>query len=143
MNLSSVNYWSALAAAIVSYVISFFWYSPILFGDIWLAYRDLGAGPSIGVYLPIPFALDIALFFVVAVITACFANALGYRGLGGAFVLSLWLGGGILATSMVAGYLFLALPWQVGAIDLALVYLRMFVFCLFACLWVKKDTAKH
>ena len=138
MNLSSVNYWSALVAALVGFVFGFIWYSPILFGEIWVEQMNLNPeSMNMGV-LAYSFGISLVLSFVIAVITAVFANTLGCRGLGGAFALSLWLGVGILVANMLGGYLFLPFSWQVGAIDIVYVYLRMLIFCLFACLWVKK-----
>lgn len=138
MNLSSVNYWSALVAALVSFGFGFIWYSPILFGEVWMEHMNINIESiNLGIV-----GISFVLYFVIAVVTAVFANALGCRGVGGAIVLSLWLGIGILAVNMLGGYLFLSVPWQAGLVDLAYVYLRTLIFCLFACLWVKKDTAK-
>ncbi len=36
-----INYWAVLVAAVVSMVIGALWYSPVLFGKLWMKYSGL------------------------------------------------------------------------------------------------------
>ncbi len=138
MKLSSVNYVSALVAAVVGFVFGFIWYSPFLFGDVWMQGMNLNPESFATDGFVIAMGASLVLNLIVAVVTAVFANALGCRGLGGAVSLSLWLGGGIIIANMIGGYIFVPFGWQVAAIDIVYVFLRTVIFCLFACLWTKK-----
>ena len=140
MNFSSVNFVSAFVAAIVMYIFGFLWYSPFLWGLAWMN----GVGHDLESLQPQVFSLILSfvLNFIYAVVIAVFAGALGCRKWKGAFLLSLWLGIGISLTNMVGGYLFLPFPIEVAFIDITYVFLRTFIACCFACLWIKQKATR-
>src|SRR5258706_7443369 len=41
----SINYWAVIATGLIAFALSLLWYSPILFGEIWMKYRT--APPSV------------------------------------------------------------------------------------------------
>ena len=66
----NVNYWAVLVAAIVSFVIGGLWYSPMLFGKLWmqlsgLTNKDMEAAKKKGM------TKSYILQFVASLITAC------------------------------------------------------------------------
>ena len=134
MKLSSINYWSVLAAAITTYALGLVWTNPLLFGAV----REVFL-PPIPNFSILLITWPIACILLSAVV-AVFANALGYRGIGGAIALSLWLGVGIVFLHLVNNYWFL--PYGTNAVlsDLLYLYLRILIPCFFACLWPGKLT---
>ena len=134
--LKNVNYFSAAVAAIVAWFFGALWYSPLLFWDIWSA--------SNNVQDPLPYpilSMGVSLIgnFVVAVSIAVISNVLGICGFRNGFLLSLWIGIGILAVSMVSGYMFLDMTWQAMGVDVLFVYSKILIFCMFAAIWRTKE----
>ncbi len=92
-----INFWSVLVAAVVAFVISAVWYSPILFGKEWMALagcdeKDIAEAKSKGVtkYYIIQLIMTLISFCVLG-----FAmNVAGIQGTSdGAFVgIIAWLG---------------------------------------------------
>ena len=145
MNLSSVNYRSAALAGVAGLILEMLWYRPAVFGDIWAAHiypdpESLGFRGTAGFFNS---GIVIMLFvnLAVAIVVAVFANALNYRGFNGAIMLSLWLGLGVIGVMMLGGYGFVVPSWTVVILDTVSTYLRILIFCLFACLWPKKEAA--
>lgn len=134
MKLSSINYWSVLAAALTTYALGFVWTNPLLFGAV----REVFLSP-IPNFAILMVTWPIACI-VLALVAAIFANALGYRGVGGAVTLSLWLGGGIVFLHLVNNYWFLPYGTNATLSDLLYLFLRMLIPCFFACLWPGKLT---
>src|SRR5690242_10031402 len=52
VHLSEINYWAVLIATVVTMVLGFLWYSPVLFGNAWMKLVGLkredmsGGGPA-------------------------------------------------------------------------------------------------
>ena len=134
MKLSSINYWSVLAAAVTAYALGFVWTNPLLFGAV----REVTM-PLIPNFALVMILWPIACL-LLAVVSAVFANALGYRGLSGAIALTLWLGGGIVFLNIALNYWFLPYGANATLSDLLYLFLRVLIPCFYACLWPGKVT---
>ena len=133
--LKNVNYFSAAVAAIVAFLLGALWYSPLLFWDIWSAGNNV---PDPSEFPVVAMAVNLIGNFVVAVSIAVISNVLGICGFRNGFLFSLWLGLGILAVSMVSGYVFLDMTWQAMAVDVLFVYSKILIYCMFAAIWRTK-----
>lgn len=73
MNMSTLNYWAVLAAALSAFVLGGVWYSPLLFAGAWKRANGFGAGepPRAGAKI---FGLSFVLGLVMALNLAMFLN---------------------------------------------------------------------
>ena len=73
MNLSTLNVWAVLVAALSAFVLGGLWYSPLLFAGAWKRANGFGATepPPAGAKI---FALSFVLSLVMAVNLAMFLN---------------------------------------------------------------------
>lgn len=135
LQFSKVNYISVTVAAIITWVLGALLYSPLLLGGIWVAGNYVQDPLLYPIIAP---AFVLLADLVIATIIASLCGALGVNNFKDAFLISIWIGLGLLSLSMISGYLFLAISWQSAAINVLYIYTKILIFCLFATLWRKK-----
>jgi hypothetical protein len=73
LNLSEVNYWAVLIATVVTMVLGFLWYSPVLFGNAWAKLRKLKmedmSGGGAGTYVLTALTALIGAFLLALLVT--------------------------------------------------------------------------
>ena len=115
-----INWLAVLVAAIASFAIGFFWYSPMLFGRVWQREANLSDEDISSGNMPVIFGATFILAVAQAVLLAAVvAGVLGADPeFGDVILLALVIGAGWVATSFATGYLFerRSLPlWLINA----------------------------
>ena len=104
MEINEINYLAVLVASISSFVIGFFWYSPFLFGNIWMKEAGLTKEKVSQNNMVKVFGLTFILAFII-----CF-NLAAFLGVDAGFVWGLTAGAlagiGWVAASIGILYLF-------------------------------------
>lgn len=95
--MTSVNFWPILVASVVAFAIGALWYSPVLFGRMWMSLKNLSekdisesSGKSMWSYYLIQLVATIVLYFVMGFVIAATGSQGAADGLFIAFIL--WLG---------------------------------------------------
>jgi|SRR5260370_6305473 hypothetical protein len=127
-----INYWAVVVSALAAFVMSSLYYSPLLFGNVWLAVDPAAAGttPSIGRVLG-EFGRTIVIAFVVARLMAI----PGGSDWKGAIRLALWLWFGFSAMMWVGAIMWEKTPWQVAAIHSGDWLLKTLLIAVILGLW--------
>ena len=97
-----INYWSILSAAIASILVGYAWYSPLLFGNIWLRLSKL----SVKKQDKKKMARQYIIMFISSLITA-YVLSFFVRGLtlNNSIGVVFWLWLGFIATTTISGVL--------------------------------------
>jgi hypothetical protein len=109
-----INYWAILVAAVVAFIFSSLYYSPVLLGNVWRAVdaaATAGTKPSIAKAL-IELARTVVIAFVLARVMALMMST----DLKSAVQLAMWLWFGFSAMMWVGAIMWEKTPWQVAAI---------------------------
>jgi len=107
-----ISYAAIIISALLAFSLSLAWYSPMMFGDIWMKYRDasIAAAPSWKFFLA-PLR---------EILTACVLAFLIARvrpgNLGSALVLGLVLWAGFYGVQLTGAVIWDNMPWQLGAV---------------------------
>ena len=87
-----VNYLAVGVSALVVFVASSLWYSPLLFGNVWMALRGLDPGAVSVNPMPVEAILgELARSLVVAYVLAHLIGRLGIANWGSAVRLGFWV----------------------------------------------------
>ena len=109
---SMVNYVSILVASVLSFVVGMLWYSPALFGKLWMKLSGVdmkkAKHKSISISMFLGFLSTLVLVYVFQYIM----ELLKYSGANSGVVLGFWLWLGFLATSLLGGVLWEGKPWN-------------------------------
>lgn len=105
MLTADINYLAVVAAAIVNMAVGFVWYSLKVFGKTWmkevgLTIKQIGNGPGIG------YAVTMLGALLQAYVLAHFVDYTGADTAADGLVTGLWLGVGLVATSIGVNYIF-------------------------------------
>ncbi len=75
LDFSEINYWAVIVAAVAHMALGFLWYSPVLFGNVWMKAINLkkedmkgSAGPIVG---------SMILAIVIALVLGCLVQLTG------------------------------------------------------------------
>jgi len=102
--LSAVNYWAVLAAAVSAFVVGGLWYSPMLFGNVWLKETGLSKQQLDQANPAVTFGLSFVLALLASFVFAMFLGprpAFGFALAAGLMAGIFWVG-----TSFGINYLF-------------------------------------
>jgi Protein of unknown function (DUF1761) len=69
MNMATLNFWAILAAAVSAFLVGGLWYSPLLFGKLWIRANGFpagGPGAANGKIFGISFLLSLIMAFNLA-----------------------------------------------------------------------------
>mgnify|MGYP000035220316 CR=1 FL=1 len=105
MPTADINYLAVVAAAVVNMAVGFVWYSLKVFGKTWmkevgLTMKQIGNGPGIG------YAITMIGALLQAYVLAHFVDYASADTAVEGLVTGLWLGVGLVATSIAANYIF-------------------------------------
>jgi hypothetical protein len=109
-----INYWAILVAAVVAFVFSSLYYSPVLLGNVWRVADPavmIGAKPS-AVKALVEFARALVITFVLARVMALMGSA----DLKSAVQVALWLWFGFSAMMWVGAMMWENTPWKIADI---------------------------
>jgi hypothetical protein len=139
MTLNNVNVWAVLVAGIVNMVIGAFWYSPLLFGKMWMKLSGLtdtelqkakekGMGKS---YL-IAFIGSLVMAFVLAHLLQL-TNA---TSLSAGLTMAFWLWLGLIVTVLLSSVLWENKPWILFLINISHYLVGLATMSLILVSWV-------
>ena len=140
-----LSYASVATATVVAWIVGALWYSPFIFGEIWMASPSTATNLSNDLpnnlyaseyYLLYP-AISLAATFINALVIAGLAGICGISGWLEGIIFSIWIGIGLLVVSMLSGYVFINISGAAVLVDIGYVYIRTLILCLFAALWHK------
>ena len=108
MRFASVNYIAVLVVAIVSFVLGGLWYSPKVFGNIWLA--GIGKRPDELGSSAVPLALNLITAVITAAVFAAIVRSLNLQTAAEGLTFGFIVGVGIIAASMASDFAFNRFP---------------------------------
>ena len=139
MLFSKNIYWrSVIVAAILAWLFGGAWYHPDVFGAAWAESPIVRSPEETGLIVFI--IVTVAISLIPAYVINGIAGFMGLHGFREGFVLSLWIGVGLLIVNMVGGLMFMKVSPEMMAIDAGYVYCKMIIYCLFATMWYKKPS---
>lgn len=131
-----INYLAVLVAAIASMALGALWYSPLLFGNLWMRLMKLDPKKMNHKHMNLSyggnFLADLVTAYVVAVFSGVSqtATALG----GGLIAFWLWLG--FVATTTLGNVLWQNKPFKAYLLDNAFHLLRLVIIGVIIAVWV-------
>lgn len=112
-----INYWAIVVATVAAFVVSSVWYSPLLFGKVYLALRGLDPAATAEMAMPVGAILgELIRSLVVAYVLARFVVLLGVVNWMGAVQLGVWLWIGFPAVLLAGSVIWDKAPWLLAAI---------------------------
>ncbi len=114
--MNKINLWAVITAAVVAFVLGALWYSPLLFGRVYVDVRAVT--PAMASMRPPAweFVGEFAKNLVVAFVIAYFVVRLGVGDWKGALQLGLWIWVGFQAMLLMGAVLHEHMPWMLYAI---------------------------
>ena len=130
-----INYWAVIVAAVVAFVMGGLWYSPFLFGRVWMKLRGMNpaaAGTRMG---PAEILAEFVRGLIVAVVLAGFVVNLGVVNWVGAIYLALAVWIGFQATSIVGSVIHEKYPSKLYAIHAGDALAKTLVMAVILGVW--------
>jgi hypothetical protein len=99
------NIVAGVVSSILSMVLGFIWYGPMLFADAWmkeskLTAKEIGNGPGMG------YLLTMVAAFIMALTTSALVHMLNIRDVANGIGFGLMVGLGYVATTLATNYIF-------------------------------------
>ncbi len=134
----AVNYVGVLAAAVASMIIGSVWYSPLLFGRVWMrlsgrSMKDVGKAKQRGMGKLYLMAFIGAL--VMAYVLAHFVQYLEVDSVVGVIQLVFWLWLGLIATVSLGVVLWEGKPWGLYVLNVVYQLISLIVMGVVLVLW--------
>lgn len=135
----AINYWAVLVSALASFVLGALWYSPLLFGKLWIkqsgfTQKDMEKAKKEGMALS--YLLNFLATLVTAYVLAHFVELIGAFGYVEALVLGFWAWLGFVATIGLGGVLWEKKPVSLYAINMAYHLVSLMGMSLILTLWL-------
>ncbi len=136
---TAVNSWAILVATAANMAIGFLWYSPALFGKLWVKLMGFTDKKLVDIKkqgISKSYAIMTAGALVSAFILAHFVNfAAAYTPMDGALV-GLWMGLGTVVPAALRDVLFGGKPFQLYLINVGQVLVGMMVMGTILAVWI-------
>ncbi len=113
---SSLNWISVIVATLVYFVLGAIWYSPVLFGNIWMKLRDLNP-ETMEQPNPIIYLYSFILQFIAVVSLALFITALGVDSAGNGALIGFGAGAGFVFSLAGTTGIFTEIPMKLHFLD--------------------------
>ena len=136
MENTIINYWAVLVAGIASMAVGMIWYSPALFGKVWITatgktQEELMEGQGMGKTYGITFVLALLMAYVLAQ----FARYLDVNSAIQGIQLGFWVWLGFVVTVGANSILFERRPAKLYWINMGYYLVQLFVMGLILALW--------
>ena len=132
--MNRVNYVALIVVAIIAFIASSIWYSPLLFGKQFLALSGMNApSPS-----PIKAACELLRTFILAWVIAKIVLGLNLRDWKSALRLGILLWIGFPVILLTGSMLWQAVPWQLAAIHAGDWLIKLVLIPITAAVWRRK-----
>lgn len=131
---SKISYTAVIITGFVAFGLSLFYYSPFLFGHIWMAFRDVPVNPLPGWTFAFAPLREIITAFLLAhlILRLRITNWKSAVGLG----LGLWFA--FYFVQLTGAVLWDNKPWQLGMVHGGDWLMKMFVMSVLLSLWHRK-----
>lgn len=123
MNIE-VNYVAVLLAAVASFVVGFLWYSPLLFGNVWMKLRGTTKASmkkgqkNMGILYTLSFVVGILMAYVLSHVMTLSMNYFGYPKLNTGLTSAFWMWTGFVMPVQITSTIFSdKKSWPLWAID--------------------------
>lgn len=135
----SINSWAVLAAAIVNMVVGMIWYSPSVFGKVWMS--CMGLTPQrmeelkkrgMGKIYVASFVTALLMSYVLA----HFVKIWAVEDIGGAFQLAFWSWLGFVATVSLGSVLWEGKSLKLYFLNVSYQLVSIFVMAVILAIWV-------
>src|SRR5229473_6105365 len=138
-NSQKINYIAAVVTGLAAFVLSLLWYSPFLFGNIWLALRNAPVHPLPGwTFLLAPLREIISAFLLTHLIVRLGVNN-WKNALGLGFVL--WFS--FYFVQLTGAVMWDNLPWQLGFIHSGDWLMKMLFMSLLLTAWYARKRSSQ
>ena len=134
----TINYVAVVVAAIAGYAVGALWYSPVLFGKVWMRLMEItpekmeaNKGKSMGKMYAIGFVGTLLMSYVLA----HFVGMALVADISGALQLGFWLWLGFIATVLLGSVLYESRPWKLYFINAAHYLVALLVMAIILGLW--------
>lgn len=114
--LASLNWLSIIVATIVYFILGALWYSPVLFGNIWMKLRDLDPD-TMEQPNPIIYLYSFILQFIGVISLALFITALGIDSAGNGALIGFGAGAGFVFSLAGTTGIFTDIPMKLHFLD--------------------------
>lgn len=114
--LSSLNWLSILVATVVYFVLGALWYSPVLFGNIWMKLRNLDK-ETMEQPNPVIYLYSFILQFIGVISLAMFITALGVNSAGNGALIGFGAGAGFVFSLAGTTGIFTNIPMKLHFLD--------------------------
>ena len=112
-----INYWAVVVAAVAAFVVGAVWYSPLLFGKVYMNLRGMNSDAVADMRPPAGELLgEFVRYLVIAFVLAYFVVRLEVVDWKGAVQLGLWVGVGFQAMLLIGAVIHENMPWKLYAI---------------------------
>lgn len=135
----SINSWAVLAAAIINIIIGMIWYSPPVFGKLWMS--SMGLTPQrmeelkkrgMGKIYFASFVTALLMSYVLA----HFVKIWAVEDIGGALQLSFWSWLGFVVTVSLGSVLWEGKSFRLYLLNIAYQFVSIFVMAVILAIWV-------
>ncbi len=133
-----INYWAVIVAAIAHMIIGAFWYSPALFGGMWmklsgLTSKDMEKAREKGMGKNYLVALVAAL--VMSYILAHFVKFLQISSIGEGIILALWIWLGFIVTVLINSVLWEGKSMKLYVLNIGYYLVSLIVASIILSVW--------
>jgi Protein of unknown function (DUF1761) len=134
MNRQKFNHWAVILTALAAFMLSMIWYSPLLFGEIWVRYGHANPGA-----MPLWKTLIAPLReLIAAYMLAYLILKIGIIDWRAAAWLGLSLWGAFHAVQMAGAVIWDNMPWKLGCVHAGDWLMKMLFMSVILCLWHRR-----
>ena len=130
-----INYLAVLIAAVASMVLGALWYSPLLFGKVFMKLSKMSEKDCKNANMTRSYALAFVGSLVTAFVLAHFVDYLEVSSFSGAFMAAFWIWLGFFVTTSMSSVLWEGKPWTLYFINIGHSLVSLVVMASIVGLW--------
>jgi len=131
----AINYWAVIAIGFAAFALSLLWYSPFLFGEIWMRFRNAAVGsPPVWKFLVAPLRE-----IITAIMLAYLIVQMEMTDWKRAVRLGFWLWLAFYAVQLTGAVIWDGRPWQLSAVHAGDWLMKMLFMSAALALWHRKQ----
>jgi hypothetical protein len=134
--MPGINYWAVVVAAVVAFVMSAVWYSPLLFGNKYMKLRGLDPAATADIKMPAgTILIEFVRALVVAYVLARFVVLVGADDGTEAMLLGVWVWVGFPAMILLGSVIHENVPWKLAVIHVGDWLVKLLLIAIILSLW--------
>lgn len=134
-----VNPWAVVVAAVVSFLVGWLWYSPVLFGSIWMKASGISKSAmdkSKNKHMALTMFTGFVAQLVMAWVLAIFLAATGQQGVVSSLIIASWAWLGFVATIGLGSVLWEGKPMTVFWINMIHWLVALLIQAVILSVWM-------